>query len=94
MLVFQDGGTGGPAMRGGLGDMSKEVAVRVHEIASWFEDFDIEQIVVSISGAVSSGSALKLIVNAQGQGGVTLTLKPKPRPVGNPAAKQPSAPTG
>lgn len=93
MLVFQGGAPpGGPAMRGGLGDVSKEVVVQVKEIAGWFEDFDIDQVVVSISGCVSTGSALKLLISAQGQGGVTVTLKPKSRP----AAKQPAAaaPTG
>ena len=68
-------------MRGGLGGgMSDEIAVRVQEIAGWFKEFDIDQIVVSISGCVSTGSALKLIINAQGTGGVTLTLKPKTKP--------------
>jgi hypothetical protein len=93
MLVFQSGGTGGaggPTMRGGLGDVSKEVVVRVQEIASWFEDFDIDQIEISISGCVSSGSILKLIISAQGEGGVTLTLKPKTHT----KDKSPDAPTG
>jgi hypothetical protein len=89
MLVFQSsegGGGGGPAMRS-MGGMSEEVAVRVHEIAGWFKDFDIDQIEVTLSGCVSTGSALKLIINAQGTGGVTLTLRPKGSSAGHPPAK-------
>jgi hypothetical protein len=89
VLVFQTSSasvtTG--AMRGGIGGMSDEVAVKVHEIAGWFSDFDIDQIQVSISGCVSTGSVLKLIINAQGTGGVTLTLKPKVKPGSPPPAK-------
>ena len=98
MLVFPGGvttagGGGGPAMRSGPGDVTKEVVVRVKEVASWFEDFDIDQVVVSISGCVSTGSALKLIVDAQGQGGVTVTLKPKHRPAGEQPPVDATAPT-
>lgn len=77
LLVFPTGGSGGgPTMRG-MGDPMSDVGVKVQEIAGWFKDFDIDQIQVSISGCVQSGSALKLLVNAQGTGGFTLTLKPK-----------------
>ncbi len=65
--------------------MTDEIAVRVQEVAGWFKDFDIDQIVVSISGCVSTGTALKLIINAQGTGGVTLTLKPRGKPGTTPA---------
>ena len=93
LLVFQRSGTGAPApgapppsaaapvMRD-MGGVTEEVAVRVHEIADWFKDFEIDQIEVSISGCVQSGSVLKLLVDAQGQGGVTVTLKPKKNPAG------------
>lgn len=64
-------------MRGGIGDATSEMAVKVQEIADWFKDFQIDQIEVSISGMVQSGSALKLLINAQGQGGITVTLKPR-----------------
>ncbi|MDG6926586.1 MAG: hypothetical protein JRN09_08535 [Nitrososphaerota archaeon] len=92
MLVFQNTGVqgGGGPVRGGIGGISDEVAVKVQEIAGWFSDFDIDQIQVSISGCVSTGSALKLIINAQGTGGVTLTLKPRAKAAGPPPAK----PTG
>ena len=75
----------GPVMRGLPGEAAKEMSVRVHEVADWFRDFDVKKIEVTISAGVESGSVTKLFISAKGQGGFTITLKPK---------KAPNPPTG
>ncbi len=54
-----------------------EFVTTVDEIKDWFKLYDIASIDLWISGAVQSGSILRLILSASGQGGIMITLKPK-----------------
>ena len=66
-----------PVKRGPGGNMLHRFASNLDDITSWFEQYEIESIEVSISGGVETGGILKLAVNAKGEGGLKLTLKPK-----------------
>ncbi len=57
----------------------KSFVTTVEEIKDWFSLYDIDSIQVWIGGAVQTGGILKLILNASGQGGIAVTLKPKAR---------------
>lgn len=55
----------------------KGFAVTIDEIKNWFENYDVDSIQLWISGAVEAGGVLKLFLSAHGEGGVTITLRPK-----------------
>jgi hypothetical protein len=67
----------GPPMRGLAGDAMKEFAVGLEDVAKWFEGFDIDSVVFSISAGLETGGLTKLFISAKGEGGLTVTLKPK-----------------
>jgi hypothetical protein len=48
------------------------------EITNWFSKYQVDSIELSISGAIETGGMLKLIISAKGEGGLKVTLKPKP----------------
>ena len=79
VLVFpaQSAGSTGPVRRGLVGDVMKEFAVKVEDVANWFSDFEIDSIELTISAGAETGDLTKLIVSAKGEGGMTITLKPK-----------------
>ncbi len=72
----------GPVMRGLAGDAMKEFAVGLEDVANWFKDFDIDSVEVSISAGLETGGLTKLFVSAKGEGGLTVTLKPKKNKAG------------
>ena len=79
MLIFpaQSAGSTSPMKRGLLGDVMKEFAVKVEDVANWFTDFEIDSIELTISAGAETGDLTKLFISAKGEGGMTITLKPK-----------------
>jgi hypothetical protein len=59
-------------------DLIKYLSTSMDEIANWFNQYQVDSIELSISGALETGGILKLIVSAKGEGGLKVTLKPKP----------------
>ena len=77
LLVFPgDSFREGSVVRG-VGDQMKEFAAGVEDVAKWFKDFKIDSIVISIKAGVEAGGIIKLILSAKGEGGLTVTLKPR-----------------
>jgi hypothetical protein len=60
------------------GDILYKFVASIDEVAGWFKQYQVDSIELSISGAVETGGALKLIVSAKGEAGLKVTLKPKP----------------
>ena len=60
-----------------IGNIINRFAPNLDDIMSWFDQFQIESIEVSISGGIETGGVLKLAVSAKGEGGLRLKLKPK-----------------
>jgi hypothetical protein len=60
-----------------MGDAMKEFAISLEDVSNWFKDFEIDSIQVTISAGAETGTLTKLIVSAKGEGGLTVTLKPK-----------------
>ena len=67
----------GPVMRGTIGETMKEFTVGLEEVSSWFKDFDIDSIEISITAGVETAGLTKLFLSAKGEGGLTVTMKPK-----------------
>jgi hypothetical protein len=59
-------------------DLIKYLSTSMDEIRNWFNQYEVDSIELSISGAIETGGMLKLIVSAKGEGGLKVTLKPKP----------------
>jgi hypothetical protein len=59
-------------------DLIKYLSTSMDEVTNWFDKYHVESIELSISGAMETGGILKLIVSAKGEGGLRVTLKPKP----------------
>lgn len=66
-----------PVQRGPGGKIIQKFATSIDDITSWFNQYDIETIEVSISGGIETEGILKLAVSAKGEGGLKLILKPK-----------------
>lgn len=58
-------------------ELIRYLSTSMDEIASWFRQYQVDSIELSINGAIESGGILKLIVSAKGEGGLKVTLKPK-----------------
>ena len=56
---------------------AKGFSIAIDEIKEWFDSYDIDYIQLWISGAVEAGGVLKLFLSASGEGGVSITLRPK-----------------
>jgi|RhiMethySRZTD1v2_1073278.scaffolds.fasta_scaffold3074666_1 hypothetical protein len=63
--------------KGPGGAVMKYLSASVDEIMSWFGSYKVESIELTVSATVEAGSLIKLIVGAKGEGGVTVTLKPR-----------------
>ena len=63
--------------KGPGGAVMKYLSASVDEIMSWFGSYKVESIELTVSVTVEVGSLIKLIVGAKGEGGVTVTLKPR-----------------
>ena len=59
-------------------DLIKYLSTSMDEIRDWFNQYEVDSIELSINGAIETGGILKLIVSAKGEGGLKVTLKPKP----------------
>jgi hypothetical protein len=59
-------------------DLIKYLSTSMDEVTNWFNQYQVDSIELSISGAIETGNMLKLIVSAKGEGGLKVTLKPKP----------------
>ena len=60
-------------------DLIKYLSTSMDEVTNWFDKYHVESIELSISGAMETGGIVKLIVSAKGEGGLRVTLKPKPK---------------
>lgn len=58
-------------------DLIKYLSTSMEEVTNWFNQYQVDSIELSISGAMETGGILKLIVSAKGEGGLKVTLKPK-----------------
>jgi hypothetical protein len=67
-----------PVRRGPGGDILHKFAANIDDITSWFSQYQLESIELTISGGIETQGLLKLAVSAKGEGGLKLTLKPKP----------------
>jgi hypothetical protein len=59
-------------------DLIKYLSTSMDEVANWFNQYQVDTIELSISGAIETEGMLKLIVSAKGEGGLKVTLKPRP----------------
>ncbi|HEV2390327.1 MAG TPA: hypothetical protein VGS04_06335 [Nitrososphaerales archaeon] len=66
-----------PVMRGLVSDAMKEFSVGLDDLANWFKGFDIDSVEITISAGVETGGLTKLFISAKGEGGLTVTLKPR-----------------
>jgi hypothetical protein len=66
-----------PVKRGPDGKILQKFVTSVDDISTWFNKYEIETIELSISGAIETNGILKLAVNAKGEGGLKIILKPK-----------------
>ena len=60
-------------------DLVKHLSTSMDSIADWFKQYQVESIELWISGLIESGGVTKLVVNAKGEGGMRVMLKPKPQ---------------
>ena len=58
-------------------DLIKYLSTSMDEVTNWFNQYQVDSIELSISGAMETGGILKLIVSAKGEGGLKIVLKPK-----------------
>ncbi|HEY7572553.1 MAG TPA: hypothetical protein VH796_14395 [Nitrososphaeraceae archaeon] len=66
--------------KGGPGEgLIKHLSTSMDSIADWFKQYQVESIELTISGMMETGGALKLVISAKGEGGMKVTLKPKPQ---------------
>jgi hypothetical protein len=59
-------------------DLIKYLSTSMDEVSNWFHQYQVDSIELSISGAIETGGILRLVVSAKGEGGLKVTLKPKP----------------
>jgi hypothetical protein len=65
--------------KGGAGEgLVKHLSTRIDAISDWFKQYQVESIELWISGMMETGGITKLVVSAKGEGGLRVTLKPKP----------------
>lgn len=65
--------------KGGTGEgLVKHLSTSMDAITDWFKQYQVESIELWISGLIESGGITKLVVSAKGEGGMRVTLKPKP----------------
>ena len=66
--------------KGGTGEsLVKHLSTSMDAISDWFKQYQVESIELWISGLIQSGEITKLVVSAKGEGGMRVTLKPKPK---------------
>ena len=61
----------------GIDDVWERYIVSIGEISSWFNQYQVDSIELWISGVMETGSITRLVVNAKGEGGMKVVLKPK-----------------
>jgi hypothetical protein len=59
-------------------DLIKYLSTSMDEMTNWFKQYQVDTVELSISGAIETEGILKLIVSAKGEGGLKVTLKPRP----------------
>jgi hypothetical protein len=62
--------------KGGEG-IVKYFTSSLDDILGWFKQYEVDTIEISISGTAGAGNVLKLLVDAKGEGGIKVTLRPK-----------------
>jgi len=60
-------------------DVIGKFSTSIEEITSWFSKYEVDSIELWISGVVETSGITKLVVNAKGEGGLKVVLKPKAR---------------
>ncbi len=53
------------------------ISKSIDDIMDWFKQYQVETVELWISGAIETGGITKLVVNAKGEGGIKVVLKPK-----------------
>ena len=65
--------------KGPAGNLLRKFSASIDDITSWFKQYQVDTIEVWISGIIETEGIIKLAVSAKGEGGLKLTLKPKPQ---------------
>lgn len=68
---------GSPVMRGLVSDAIREFSVGLDDLVNWFKGFEIDTVEITISAGVETAGLTKLFISAKGDGGLTVTLKPR-----------------
>ena len=55
----------------------EEVAIKLEELLKWFKSYRVDSIELSVEGTIKSGTAISLLISAEGKGGMKVVLKPK-----------------
>jgi hypothetical protein len=61
----------------GMGAIQTATIAKLDEVLSWFKDYRVDSIELSIEASAKSGDITSLFVSAEGKGGMKVTLKPK-----------------
>jgi hypothetical protein len=61
----------------GLGSVEAATVAKLGDVLSWFKDYKVDSIELSIEGSAKSGDIVSLFVSGEGKGGMKVTLKPK-----------------
>jgi hypothetical protein len=63
--------------KGIVDEVGERFAVTLDKITDWFRQYQVDSIELWISGVIETGTIMKLIVSAKGEGGMKVVLKPK-----------------
>ena len=58
-------------------EVGERFAVTIEKITDWFKQYQVDSIELWISGVMETGTVTRLIVNAKGEGGMKVVLKPR-----------------
>jgi len=78
-LAFPKYEEAGPYTSKGPGkDFIEHLSTSVDAISDWFKQYQVESIELWITGMMQTEGVTKLVLSAKGEGGMRVTLKPKP----------------
>jgi hypothetical protein len=58
-------------------DVWERLPTTLQKITDWFRQYQVDSIELWISGVMETGTVTRLIVNAKGEGGMKVVLRPK-----------------
>jgi hypothetical protein len=63
--------------KGKMNETLQIFTASIDEVSAWFKQYHVESIELWISGVIETGGVPKLFINAKGEAGMKVTLKPK-----------------